>query len=40
MEPMSPVYAPPVVLDAGAVVEITLGTMKADRVDDTQYRYS
>ena len=33
-------YSPPAVLDAGEVTEVTLGIMKADKVDDTQYVYS
>lgn len=36
----TPVYTPPAVLDAGEVAEVTLGIMKADKVDDTQYKYS
>lgn len=34
----APVYVAPVVLDAGAVVEVTLGTENFDTADDTQYK--
>ncbi|WP_016697757.1 hypothetical protein [Actinoalloteichus spitiensis] len=33
-------YTPPAVLDAGAAREVTLGIMKFDSVDDTQYKHS
>ncbi|GAA2698427.1 MULTISPECIES: hypothetical protein [Actinosynnema] len=38
--PAESAYAPPVVCDAGEVVETTLGIMKFDKVDDTQYKHS
>ncbi|WP_110945680.1 lasso RiPP family leader peptide-containing protein [Streptomyces avicenniae] len=31
------VYAPPLVLDAGDVTEVTLGSNNFDTADDTQY---
>ncbi|MEV1040526.1 lasso RiPP family leader peptide-containing protein [Streptomyces sp. NPDC050204] len=31
-------YQAPVVLDAGDVVEVTLGTQNFDTADDTQYK--
>lgn len=34
----TPVYQAPVVLDAGNVVEVTLGTQNFDTADDTQYK--
>ncbi|MGW7691671.1 lasso RiPP family leader peptide-containing protein [Streptomyces asiaticus] len=34
----APVYTAPVVLDAGDVVKVTLGTNNFDTVDDTQYK--
>ena len=34
----TPVYTAPVVLDAGDVVEVTLGTNNFDTADDTQYK--
>lgn len=34
----SPAYTAPVVLDAGAVAEVTLGNQNFDTVDDTQYK--
>jgi hypothetical protein len=34
----APVYVAPVVLDAGAVVVVTLGTQNFDTADDTQYK--
>lgn len=34
----SAAYAAPVVLDAGDVVEVTLGNQNFDTVDDTQYK--
>ncbi|MFE3149125.1 MULTISPECIES: lasso RiPP family leader peptide-containing protein [Streptomyces] len=34
----TPVYVAPVVLDAGDVVEVTLGTNNFDTADDTQYK--
>ncbi|WP_329148453.1 lasso RiPP family leader peptide-containing protein [Streptomyces sp. NBC_01456] len=34
----TPVYSTPVVLDAGDVVEVTLGTNTFDTADDTQYK--
>ncbi|MEU3633033.1 MULTISPECIES: lasso RiPP family leader peptide-containing protein [Streptomyces] len=37
-ENTTPVYQAPVVLDAGAVVEVTLGTNNFDTADDTQYK--
>lgn len=33
-------YPPPAVLDGGDVAEVTLGIMKFDSVDDTQYKHS
>ncbi|MFB7461324.1 lasso RiPP family leader peptide-containing protein [Streptomyces sp. NPDC088353] len=33
-------YQAPVVLDAGEVVEVTLGTNNFDTADDTQYKYA
>ncbi|PBC84353.1 MULTISPECIES: lasso RiPP family leader peptide-containing protein [unclassified Streptomyces] len=33
-----PVYSAPVVLDAGDVAEVTLGTANFDTADDTQYK--
>ncbi|MEN8652251.1 lasso RiPP family leader peptide-containing protein [Streptomyces sp. 21So2-11] len=33
-------YEAPVVLDAGAVVAVTLGTQTFDTSDDTQYKTS
>lgn len=33
----APVYAAPVVLDAGVVAEVTLGSSNFDTADDTQY---
>ncbi|MGD9482901.1 hypothetical protein WDH52_06500 [Streptomyces sp. TRM70308] len=37
-ENTNPVYQAPVVLDAGAVVVVTLGTNGFDTADDTQYK--
>ncbi|WP_328912033.1 MULTISPECIES: lasso RiPP family leader peptide-containing protein [unclassified Streptomyces] len=37
MEQNVPVYVAPVVLDAGAVAEVTLGSNNFDTADDTQY---
>jgi hypothetical protein len=34
----TPAYQAPVVLDAGDVVEVTLGTQTFDTADDTQYK--
>ncbi|WP_432011526.1 lasso RiPP family leader peptide-containing protein [Streptomyces cucumeris] len=34
----APEYTAPVVLDAGEVVEVTLGTNNFDTADDTQYK--
>ncbi|WP_275126510.1 hypothetical protein [Streptomyces chrestomyceticus] len=34
----TPVYCPPLVLDAGDVTEVTLGTATFDTADDTQYK--
>ncbi|MFF2852580.1 hypothetical protein ACFVT5_40755 [Streptomyces sp. NPDC058001] len=34
----TPVYVAPVVLDAGAVVTVTLGTESFDSADDTEYK--
>ncbi|BBJ44120.1 hypothetical protein SSPO_068380 [Streptomyces antimycoticus] len=34
----APVYTAPIVLDAGDVVEVTLGTNNFDTADDTQYK--
>lgn len=34
----TPAYQPPVVLDAGDVVEVTLGTDSFDTADDTEYK--
>ena len=33
-------YRTPVVLDAGDVGEVTLGTKTFDHADDTQYKYA
>ncbi|WP_328545608.1 lasso RiPP family leader peptide-containing protein [Streptomyces platensis] len=33
-----PVYQAPVVLDAGDVVEVTLGTNNFDTADNTEYK--
>ncbi|MEV5680993.1 hypothetical protein [Streptomyces sp. NPDC052179] len=39
MEPnTTPEYSLPVVLDAGEVVTVTLGTNSFDTADDTQYK--
>lgn len=38
--PPAPDYTAPAVLDAGSVTKVTLGIMKSDKVDDTQYKYS
>ncbi|MFJ5926461.1 lasso RiPP family leader peptide-containing protein [Kitasatospora sp. NPDC092948] len=35
----NPVYEAPVVLDAGDVVEVTLGSSTFDTADSTQYKY-
>ncbi|UKY47811.1 MULTISPECIES: lasso RiPP family leader peptide-containing protein [Streptomyces] len=35
---ITPVYQAPVVLDAGDVVAVTLGTNNFDTADDTQYK--
>ncbi|GGO58962.1 lasso RiPP family leader peptide-containing protein [Streptomyces lasiicapitis] len=37
--PTIPVYQAPVVLDAGEVVEVTLGTQPFDTADDTEYKH-
>lgn len=34
----APVYTAPIVLNAGDVVEVTLGTNNFDTADDTQYK--
>ncbi|GHI98030.1 lasso RiPP family leader peptide-containing protein [Streptomyces olivaceus] len=34
----TPVYVAPLVLDAGDVAEVTLGTANFDTADDTQYK--
>ncbi|WP_336052207.1 lasso RiPP family leader peptide-containing protein [Streptomyces sp. CA2R101] len=34
----TPVYNAPVVLDAGDVVEVTLGTNNFDTADNTEYK--
>ncbi|MEU3989794.1 lasso RiPP family leader peptide-containing protein [Streptomyces platensis] len=34
----TPVYSAPVVLDAGDVVEVTLGTNNFDTADNTEYK--
>ncbi|MBA0053631.1 lasso RiPP family leader peptide-containing protein [Streptomyces sp. AJS327] len=34
----TPVYEAPVVLEAGEVGEVTLGTQNFDSADDTQYK--
>jgi len=34
----TPEYTAPVVVDAGEVVEVTLGTATFDTADDTQYK--
>ncbi|MFI1012645.1 hypothetical protein [Streptomyces sp. NPDC020965] len=36
-QPTTEVYAKPVVLDAGAVTEVTLGTNNFDTADESQY---
>ena len=38
MEHITPVYTAPVVLDAGKVTEVTLGTHTFDTADDTEYK--
>ncbi|MEU8968185.1 lasso RiPP family leader peptide-containing protein [Streptomyces monashensis] len=38
MENTTEVYEAPVVLDAGTVVEVTLGTNNFDTADDTEYK--
>lgn len=38
MENNTPVYEAPVVLDAGDVAEVTLGTANFDTADDTEYK--
>ncbi|MGW9432504.1 lasso RiPP family leader peptide-containing protein [Streptomyces decoyicus] len=35
---ITPAYRAPVVLDAGDVVAVTLGTNNFDTADDTQYK--
>lgn len=35
---LTPVYEAPVVLDAGSVVTVTLGTNSFDTADDTEYK--
>ncbi|GAA2433868.1 lasso RiPP family leader peptide-containing protein [Streptomyces sp. NPDC059118] len=35
---ITPVYSAPIVLDAGDVAEVTLGTNNFDTADDTQYK--
>ncbi|MFI1502593.1 lasso RiPP family leader peptide-containing protein [Streptomyces platensis] len=35
---ITPVYQAPVVLDAGDVVEVTLGTNNFDTADNTEYK--
>ncbi|WP_276204796.1 hypothetical protein [Streptomyces hirsutus] len=35
---VTPVYQAPVVLDAGVVVTVTLGTNNFDTADDTEYK--
>ncbi|MGW9177506.1 lasso RiPP family leader peptide-containing protein [Streptomyces decoyicus] len=35
---ITPVYRAPIVLDAGDVVAVTLGTNNFDTPDDTQYK--
>ncbi|MFL4910625.1 lasso RiPP family leader peptide-containing protein [Streptomyces sp. MMS24-I2-30] len=37
-ENTTPAYQAPVVLDAGAVVEVTLGTNNFDTADETEYK--
>lgn len=37
-ENTTPFYAAPVVLDAGAVDTVTLGTNNFDTADDTEYK--
>ncbi|WP_145502597.1 lasso RiPP family leader peptide-containing protein [Streptomyces sp. CFMR 7] len=34
----TPAYQAPIVLDAGDIVEVTLGTENFDTADDTQYK--
>ncbi|WP_157868587.1 lasso RiPP family leader peptide-containing protein [Streptomyces caatingaensis] len=36
----APAYIAPVVLDAGSVAKVTLGTANFDTDDDTQYKTS
>ncbi|MFH8993213.1 lasso RiPP family leader peptide-containing protein [Streptomyces sp. NPDC017940] len=36
--PVTPVYEAPLVLDAGEVVAVTLGTNSFDTADDTEYK--
>ncbi|MGW2324728.1 lasso RiPP family leader peptide-containing protein [Streptomyces sp. NPDC001700] len=36
----TPAYQPPVVLDAGNVVEVTLGTANFDTADESEYKVS
>ncbi|WP_274919421.1 lasso RiPP family leader peptide-containing protein [Streptomyces sp. WZ-12] len=38
MENTTEVYVTPTVLDAGDVVEVTLGTNNFDHADDTEYK--
>ncbi|MCK7622505.1 lasso RiPP family leader peptide-containing protein [Streptomyces sp. RS10V-4] len=38
MKDTTEVYEAPVVLDAGDIVEVTLGTENFDTADDTQYK--
>ncbi|MEU7182504.1 MULTISPECIES: lasso RiPP family leader peptide-containing protein [Streptomyces] len=37
-ENTTPVYTAPIVLDAGSVVAVTLGTNNFDTADDTEYK--
>ncbi|MEU8914649.1 MULTISPECIES: lasso RiPP family leader peptide-containing protein [Streptomyces] len=39
MEHPTEVYEAPVVLDAGDVVTVTLGTQPFDTADDTEYKH-
>ncbi|MET9293324.1 lasso RiPP family leader peptide-containing protein [Streptomyces sp. NPDC003077] len=38
MEQTTPAYEAPVVLDAGDIAEVTLGTNTFDSADDTEYK--
>ncbi|MEV4442848.1 hypothetical protein AB0K09_28310 [Streptomyces sp. NPDC049577] len=38
MQTTAPAYEAPVVLDAGKIVAVTLGTNNFDTADDTEYK--